>query len=140
MTWSAPSDRTRSTLAVLQTPVTSAPEALAIWTAKVPTPPDAPMISTCWPGCTFALRTACSAVTRRRDGGRLLEREVRRLGCEHARLDAAYSAKEPSHVPYTSSPGEPGHVGADRLDRAGDARPGLDALGRGRPKPASRIA
>ena len=63
MTWSAPRERTRSTLAVLHTPVTSAPSALAIWTANVPTPPDAPMTSTVWPGCTFALRTAWSAVT-----------------------------------------------------------------------------
>jgi hypothetical protein len=31
--WSAPIDRTRSTLVVLHTPVTSAPNALAIWTA-----------------------------------------------------------------------------------------------------------
>jgi hypothetical protein len=33
-----------STFAVLYTPVTSAPNALAICTAKVPTPPDAPTI------------------------------------------------------------------------------------------------
>src|ERR671919_540845 len=38
MTWSAPSERTSSTFLVLQTPVTSAPSALAIWTANVPTP------------------------------------------------------------------------------------------------------
>ena len=49
MTLSAPIDRTRSTLAVLQTPVTSAPSALAICTAYVPTPPDTPMISTFCP-------------------------------------------------------------------------------------------
>jgi hypothetical protein len=35
-----------STFAVLHTPVTRAPNAFAIWTAKVPTPPDAPMIKT----------------------------------------------------------------------------------------------
>jgi hypothetical protein len=31
---------------VLHTAVTSAPSAFAIWTAKVPTPPDAPLTST----------------------------------------------------------------------------------------------
>jgi hypothetical protein len=36
MTWSAPSEDTRSSFAVLHTPVTSAPRALAIWTAYVP--------------------------------------------------------------------------------------------------------
>jgi hypothetical protein len=33
MTWSAPSDVTKSTFAVLETPVTSAPNAFASWTA-----------------------------------------------------------------------------------------------------------
>src|SRR5712691_2459280 len=46
MTWSAPSDRTSSTLRVPHTPVTSAPSNLAIWTAMVPTPPEAPLIRT----------------------------------------------------------------------------------------------
>src|SRR5680860_28189 len=43
MTWSAPIDRTRSTFVVLQTPVTSAPNDLAICTANVPMPPPAPL-------------------------------------------------------------------------------------------------
>ena len=47
MTWSAPAKRTTSAFDVLHTPVTSAPKVLAIWTAKAPTPPEAPMISTC---------------------------------------------------------------------------------------------
>src|SRR2546421_10151056 len=48
---------------VLHTPVTSAPNDFAIWTAKVPTPPDAPLIKTFCPGWTFPLsRTACNAV------------------------------------------------------------------------------
>src|ERR1700704_5789908 len=42
MTWSAPIDRAVSTFLVLHTAVTSAPNDLAIWTANVPTPPDAP--------------------------------------------------------------------------------------------------
>src|SRR5947209_12312241 len=63
MTWSAPTDRTRSTLRVLHTPVTLAPKALAICTANVPTPPDAPVIRTVCPGCTLAIsRSACRAV------------------------------------------------------------------------------
>src|SRR5664279_956786 len=46
MTWSAPIDRTRSTLVVLHTPVTSVPNVLAICTARVPMPPPAPLIRT----------------------------------------------------------------------------------------------
>jgi len=38
-------------------------DALAICTAKVPTPPEAPMIRTCWPGWTPPARRPCSAVT-----------------------------------------------------------------------------
>src|SRR6266581_3089145 len=78
MRWSAPIDRTRSTFLVLHTPVTSAPNALAICTANVPTPPaaqdplarlDPPLIAKSLEGCGS------------RDGyGRsLLEREPRRL-------------------------------------------------------------
>ena len=63
MTWSAPSEVTSSTLWLLHTPVTSAPSALAICTANVPTPPPAPLISTVIPGWTFPLRSACNAVT-----------------------------------------------------------------------------
>src|SRR6266851_2880834 len=50
MTWSAPIDRAVSTFLVLHTAVTSAPNDLAIWTANVPTPPDAPSTRTLWPG------------------------------------------------------------------------------------------
>src|SRR5919106_5025482 len=53
MTWSAPRDRTKSTFRVLHTPVTSAPSALAICTASVPTPPDAPLMRTVVPGLTW---------------------------------------------------------------------------------------
>jgi hypothetical protein len=38
MTCAAPMDRTSSTLRVLHTAVTVAPSAVAIWTAKLPTP------------------------------------------------------------------------------------------------------
>ncbi len=40
--------------AVLHTPVTSAPSSLAICTANVPTPPEAPMIKNFLPGLDFA--------------------------------------------------------------------------------------
>src|SRR5215213_9929147 len=46
MTWSAPRDLTKSRLRVLHTPVTSAPSDRAICTAKLPTPPEAPLIRT----------------------------------------------------------------------------------------------
>ena len=49
MTWSAPIERTMSKFLVLHTPVTSAPNDLAICTANVPTPPDAPLIKTFCP-------------------------------------------------------------------------------------------
>jgi hypothetical protein len=41
-----------STFLVLHTPVTSAPSALAICTAKVPMPPEAPLIRTLCPART----------------------------------------------------------------------------------------
>jgi hypothetical protein len=64
MTWSAPSERTSSAFLALHTPVTVAPSALAIWTAKVPSPPEAPLMSTRVPSRTRATsRMACSAVT-----------------------------------------------------------------------------
>ena len=63
MTWSAPIERTSSTFRVLVTPVTSAPKALAICTANVPTPPDAPLMRTFWPGWTWPWsRSSWSAV------------------------------------------------------------------------------
>ena len=43
-------ERIISAFFVLQTPVTSAPNALAICTANVPTPPEAPWINTFWAG------------------------------------------------------------------------------------------
>ena len=54
---------TASTFAALHTPVTSPPKDLAIWMAKVPTPPDAPTISTLRPAWTCPWsRTAWRAV------------------------------------------------------------------------------
>src|SRR3982750_1402976 len=54
---------TRSVFEALATPVTSAPKLLAICTANVPTPPDAPRTSTLCPGRTRPWsRTAFRAV------------------------------------------------------------------------------
>ena len=50
MTWSAPIDLTSSILLVLHTPVTCAPNDLAICTAKLPTPPAAPTGLAATPG------------------------------------------------------------------------------------------
>src|SRR6516225_2642999 len=56
-------DRTISKFFVLHTPVTSAPNDLAIWTAKVPTPPVAPLIKTFCPEPILPLsRRPCNAV------------------------------------------------------------------------------
>src|SRR5215831_10000156 len=64
MTWLAPIEATISTFAVLHTPVTSAPNAVASCTANVPTSPAAPLASTRCPGWTCPLsRSACNAVT-----------------------------------------------------------------------------
>src|ERR671933_1507443 len=107
MTWSAPSDRTRSTLRVLHTPVTAAPKALAICTANVPTPPDAPVIRTVCPGCTLAMsRSACRAV--KADIGTAAACSMVRLAGFGAKLSAgahAYSARVPVVLqPNTSLP------------------------------------
>ena len=63
MTASAPSARACAALAALQTAVTVAPRALAIWTAKWPTPPVAPLTSTAWPRSSPHWRRPFSAVS-----------------------------------------------------------------------------
>src|ERR1039458_7840004 len=56
-------DRTRSTFRVLHTPVTFAPNDLAICTVNVPTPPAAPFTRTFCPASIRALsRRPCNAV------------------------------------------------------------------------------
>src|SRR6266566_9032942 len=102
MTSSAPRERTRSALDVLHTPVTVAPDALAICTANDPTPPAAPMTITCCPGCTRPQsRTPCSAVTPEMGTTAACSKET--LAGLDARCSsgaAAYSANEPlSQVP-----------------------------------------
>ena len=70
-----------STFAVLQTPVTSAPNDLAICTANVPTPPDAPFTSTLLYRLNVSLvaKALQRGEGRHRYGSRLLERDVIRL-------------------------------------------------------------
>ena len=92
---------------VLHTPVTSAPSALAICTAKVPTPPAAPLIKIFWPRCNRPLsRSACRAESAA-TGTAAACSNVRLAGFS-ANLPStvhAYSANAPLHVPKTMSPG-----------------------------------
>ena len=107
MTWSAPIERTRSTFFVLVTPVTSAPIDFAICTAKLPTPPDAPLTRTFWPGWTLPLsRRSCSAAVADTPTAAACSK-VRLAGLRTscASGTAASSANAPAHQPKTSSPG-----------------------------------
>jgi hypothetical protein len=73
-------ERTMSRFLVLHTPVTLAPSHPASWTAKVPTPPDAPMIRTSWPGRTRPWsRRPWSGETGQGHGRRVLEAMGSRL-------------------------------------------------------------
>ena len=116
MTWSAPRDRTKSSFAVLHTPVTSAPNALASCTAKLPTPPEAPMTRTRWPGSTLpASVSACSAVPAE-IGTTAAWSNVRFAGLRDSLSSrtAAYSAKDPRRDPEHLVAGrEPGHRRTD---------------------------
>src|SRR5215204_1989136 len=75
MTWSAPSERIKSSLPVLSTPVTSAPYNLASWIANVPAPPPAPLIITFLPrlDLPFIANPLQGDHCRLRDGRCLLE-------------------------------------------------------------------
>src|SRR5215471_12797026 len=121
ITSSAPIDRTISTFLVLHTPVTSAPNDLAICTANVPTPPAAPLIKTSCPGWICPLsRSPCNAVNAATGAEAACSNVT--LGGFKANVDSgahAYSAKAPwqtqtptleacgsrMHAPNTSSPG-----------------------------------
>jgi hypothetical protein len=86
---------------VLATPVASAPNALAICTAKVPTPPGAPMISTFCPEATCPpLRTVCSAVRAEMVVAAAWAKvRLVGLGASLFARPMAYSAKAPSAMP-----------------------------------------
>src|SRR5579859_2668437 len=114
-------DRTRSTFLVLQTPVTFAPNDLAICTAKVPTPPEAPLIKTVCPRCICPVsRRPCRAVNAA-TGTEAACSNVMVSGLRTTVEEGAqaYSANDPwqtqtftpqacgsrRHAPNTSSPG-----------------------------------
>src|SRR6266545_7113990 len=109
MTVPAPSPRTSSTFLGLQTAVTSAPNALAIWTAKVPTPAEPPLTRTRCPLWTRPWsRSACSAVLPATANVAASSKETpagfRTTPAAFA-ATLTYSAKAPRAAPNTSSPG-----------------------------------
>ena len=114
-------DRTNSVFRALQTPVTSAPSAAAIWTANVPTPPAAPFTRTRCPGWTLPRsRIACSAVTAA-------------IGGVGGGVFGEGPAGKPEHlVTWPRAV----HVGADVLNSTGDVDAGDSGLRFGYPDAA----
>src|SRR5436190_23191723 len=99
-------ERTIATFRLLHTPVTSAPNDLAICTANVPTPPAAPLIRTRCPGWIRPARRPCRAVSPARGTAAACSNEA--FAGFEANQDSearAYSTKDPRHIPNTSSPG-----------------------------------
>ena len=107
MTSSAPTERTSSSWLVLATPVTWPPNALASWTANHPTAPAAPMTRTCWPGWTSPTSRTPWRAANPEIGTTAACSKLRAAGlaAKWSSEAQAYSAKEPSHQPNTSSPG-----------------------------------
>src|SRR5437773_11869741 len=121
---SAPIARTMSTFLVLQTAVTCAPNAFAICTANVPTPPVAPLIRTRCPGLELPLvaKTLQRGRGRHGHGRGLLEREPGRLRHQEALRSAAHVFGERARaraVDLIPDP-ESRHVLADSLDLSRD--------------------
>ena len=118
-------ERTRSTFFVLVTPVTSAPNALAICTANVPTPPDAPLMRTFCPGWTLpSSRRSWSAVVADTPTAAACS-NVRLAGflMNWSSLARAYSAKAPgAPAEDLVARSKAVHVAADRLDHTRDVR------------------
>ncbi len=113
---------------MLQTPVTSAPSDFAIWTAKVPTPPEAPLIKTFWPGCNFPVsRKPCNAVTPAICTAPACSKVMLAgFGARPRSVTQMYSAKAPVFAAKNFvAHFDLRHIFADRLDRAGeiDAQP-----------------
>ena len=92
---------------MLATAVTSAPSALAIWTANVPMPPEAPLTRTVWPARTLPWSRMAWRATRPAIGTVAACSKVRLAGFRASSSSdaAAYSAYEPVDAPKTSSPG-----------------------------------
>ena len=133
MTWSAPSERTKSSLSPLATPVTSAPIAFAICTRNGPTLPDAPSTSTLSPGwIVLPLRRRSPCKARTAECGRvaaILESSARRgsggtpsPGAQAILRERALHRTE--HVGEDAVTGlEAAHRRPDRLDDASASRP-----------------
>src|SRR6266540_3147789 len=81
--------------------------AMSSCTAYVPTPPEAPLIRTFWPGCTFPWsRSACSAVIAAIGTAAASSNDTfAGFGARRASRATAYSAQAPGATPSTSSPG-----------------------------------
>ena len=121
-----------STFLVLHTPVTSAPNALAIWMANVPTPPDAPLIRTFWPGSTLpSSRSSWRAVVADTPTAAACSK-VRLAGFgNEVVLARARVLRERAGAPAEDliARSKLRHVLADRLDRPRDIRPGTRFFG-----------
>ena len=111
---------------MLQTPVTCAPRAFAICTAKVPTPPLAPVTSARFPAASPASRQPWSAVHPAVGSVAACTAEIpagRRTSWPAGTRTS--SANAPVHQPNTSSPGATSSTsGADGLDAACYVEPG----------------
>ena len=127
---------------VLHTPVTSAPKALAICTAKDAHTSRRADDQHLLPRLHVRLADGLQrGDARDRGGRRLLEGEVHRLGGEHLRLDRRVLSKRAVAGAIDLIPGTNSvtFLPTDSTDPA-SARPGLDALGERTPKPTRRIA
>src|SRR5436309_7300465 len=122
MTSSAPSDRTKSIFAVLDTPVTFAPNVFASCIANEPTPPDAPTIRTSCPDwMSPSAESLEGGAAGDRDGGRLLEREVRGLPREPClRRGRVLREGAVGGAEHRVTGLEPGHVLPHRLHDPGN--------------------
>src|SRR6266566_2251045 len=113
-------------------PVTSAPNDLAICTANIPTPPEAPTIRTCCPGwIPPALRKAWRTV-KAEVGTAAACSKVRfaGLGASMSARASAYSQRRRRRCRRRRRPPELRHLGTDRLDHARDIHAPNASLGR----------
>ena len=135
-TWSAPIDRTRSRLDGPQTPVTSAPSALAICTAKVPTPPDAPITSTRCPARTRPWSRSPWRAVMPASGTAAAPSSARSAGRRTSWSAGTHtsSASDPAVNPNTSSPARRSvTVGPVPSTTPARSMPGMGLRGRRRP-------
>src|SRR3954454_14519733 len=124
MTWSAPMARTRSTFAVLHTPVTSAPNALAICTANRAHAAGGADNQHFLAGLDSSMVADGLEGGESGDGdrGRLLVGEVGRLRCELVRGNACVLGERAgADAEHRVARFEAGHAGAVGFDRSGEA-------------------